>query len=231
MPRGRPREFDTERALDDALALFWRHGYEGTSLSALTEAVGVTPTSLYAAFGNKEELFKRVVDRYVQGPANYLHRAIAQPTAKGVAETALAGAIDMVMNPKHPDGCLLVHGALASHPDLAPVRAELGRRRAAAEAAVRRRFERAVADGELTSEGDAERLATFLMTVIWGMSVQAAGGASRADLERAAKTAMACWPERARGRRRKRSNSSHSTTLPSGGAANKPAGGRDASHR
>src|SRR3954468_14933943 len=122
MPRGRPREFDTERALDDALALLWRHGYEGTSLAALTEAVGVTPTSLYAAFGNKEELFRKVVDRYVKGPANYLHRAIARPTARGVAEAALAGAIEMVMNPKHPDGCLLVHGALAAHPDLAPVR-------------------------------------------------------------------------------------------------------------
>ena len=203
MPRGRPREFDAEQALDRALDLFWKHGYEGTSLSALTGAVGVTPTSLYAAFGNKEELFRRVVDRYVRGPANYLGRAIAEPTAKAVAEAALAGAIDMVMNPKHPDGCLLVHGALASHPELAAVRAELSGRRAAAEAAVRRRFVRAVADGELASEADAERLATFLMTVIWGLSVQAAGGASRTDLERAAKTAMACWPERTAVRRRK----------------------------
>src|SRR4051812_24330922 len=98
MPRGRPREFDTERALDAALALFWRHGYEGTSLSELTDAVGVTPTSLYAAFGNKEELFSKVVDRYIQGPADYLHRAIAEPTAQKVAEAALAGAINMVMN-------------------------------------------------------------------------------------------------------------------------------------
>ena len=86
MPRGRPREFDTDRALDAALALFWRHGYEGTSLSALTGAAGVTPTSLYAAFGNKEELFKKVVDRYVRGPANYLHLALAEPTARRVAE-------------------------------------------------------------------------------------------------------------------------------------------------
>src|SRR4051794_38802871 len=155
MPRGRPREFDTERALDAALDLFWKHGYEGTSLSALTEAVGVTPTSLYAAFGNKEELFKRVVDRYVAGPANYLHRAIEEPTARQVAETALSGAIDMVMDPKHPDGCLLVHGALAAPPALAPARAELSRRRAAAEAAVRRRFERAATEGELAGPAEA----------------------------------------------------------------------------
>src|ERR1700712_5902370 len=102
MPRGRPREFDTDQALDNALALFWRHGYEGTSLSALTEAVGVTPTSLYAAFGNKEELFKRVVDRYIQGPANYIHRAIVGPTARGVAETPRAGANQPDMNPNTP---------------------------------------------------------------------------------------------------------------------------------
>ncbi len=202
MPRGRPREFDTDRALDAALALFWRHGYEGTSLSALTDAVGVTPTSLYAAFGNKEELFKKVVDRYIHGPANYLHRAIAQPTARKVAESALAGAIDMVMNPNHPDGCLLVHGALAAHPELAPIRTELSRRRAAAEAAVRRRFERAAAEGDLPTDPDPHQLATFLMTVIWGMSVQAAGGATRADLERAAKLAMTCWPQ-TKSRRRK----------------------------
>ena len=205
MPRGRPREFDTERALDAALALFWRHGYEGTSLAALTGAAGVTPTSLYAAFGNKEELFKKVVERYVRGPANYLHRALAEPTARGVAERALAGAIDMVMDPRHPDGCLLVHGALAAHPDLGPVRDELSRKRAAAEAAVRRRFERAVEDGELASADEAARLASFLMTVIWGMSVQAAGGAGRADLENAARTALSAWadePAPTRGRRR-----------------------------
>src|SRR6476469_5823658 len=116
MSRGRPREFDTERALDSALALFWKHGYEGTSLAALTGAIGVTPTSLYAAFGNKEELFRQVIDRYIAGPANYLPRALGEATARGVAEAALAGAIEMVMHPKHPDGCLLVHWALAPPP-------------------------------------------------------------------------------------------------------------------
>jgi AcrR family transcriptional regulator len=193
MPRGRPREFDTEQALDAALALFWRRGYEGTSLSALTRAIGVTPTSLYAAFGNKEQLFKRVVERYLRGPANYLQRALAEPTARRVAEAAMAGAIDMVMDPKHPDGCLLVNGALACDPALAPVREELSRRRFAAEAAVRRRFSRAVGEGDLASEDEARRLASFLMTVIWGLSVQAARGASRAELECAADVALRSW--------------------------------------
>jgi AcrR family transcriptional regulator len=195
MPRGRPREFDTDAALDAALALFWRHGYEGTSLSALTEAMGVSVPSLYAAFGNKEELFRKALDRYIQRPASYLHAALAEPTARGVAEQALRGAISMVMQPHHPDGCLMVHGALACHPAVESVRQELARRRVAAEAAVRRRFERAVGEGDLPAKADPAQLARFLMTVIWGLSVQTAGGATRQQLDEVAAVAMGCWPE------------------------------------
>lgn len=194
MTRGRPREFDTEKALDVALDQFWRHGYEGTSLSTLTEAIGVNVPSLYAAFGNKEELFKKALDRYIQKPASYLHKALAAPTAREAAENALRGAIDMVAQPGHPDGCLLVHGALACHPALESVRAELSRRRAGAEAAVCRRLERAIADGDLVATANPAQLAGFLMTVIWGMSVQAAGGATRSQLEAAAEVAMQAWP-------------------------------------
>lgn len=194
MPRGRPREFDTEVALDAALALFWKHGYEGTSLSALAEAMGINMPSLYAAFGNKESLFKQVVDRYVQKPASYLGKALQEPTARTVAEKALQGAIDMVMQPNRPDGCLLVHGALAASPLAESIRKELGRRRAGAEAIVRQRFEQCRKAGDLPPDVDPEQLARFMMTVIWGMSVQAAGGATRAQLESIADMALQCWP-------------------------------------
>ena len=194
MARGRPREFDAEKALDAALLLFWRHGYEGTSLAALTEAMGINVPSLYAAFGNKEELFRMALARYIQKPASYLRQALEQPTARAVAEQALSGAIDMVMHPRHPDGCLLVHGALASNPAAAAIRKELNRRRAAAEAAVCRRFQRAIAEGDLAATVDPAKLARFLMTVIWGLSVQAAGGARRSELEEVAEVAMRCWP-------------------------------------
>lgn len=204
MPRGRPREFDTQKALDAALTLFWRHGYEGTSLAMLSEAMGVNAPSLYAAFGNKEALFSQVVDRYIDKPASYLHKAVGQPTARAVAEKAFSGAINMVTKPGSGDGCLLVHGALASGPAAESVRAALGHRRAGAEAVVRARFEQAKREGDLPPDADPAQLARFLMTVIWGMSVQAAGGASRAQLKSVAHTALQCWPGEERNKSQER---------------------------
>lgn len=194
MPRGRPREFDTEQALDAALGLFWRHGYEGTSLSTLAEAMGINMPSLYAAFGNKESLFRQVLDRYLQSPASYLARALGQPTAKRVTETLYRGAIDMVMNPDHPDGCLLVHGALASGPDSDAIQKELSRRRAGALALVQRRYAKAVAEGDLPPTVNPESLARYVVTLLWGLSVQAAGGASREQLEQVVRFAMEKFP-------------------------------------
>lgn len=195
MPKGRPREFDTEKALDAALLLFWRRGYEGTSLAALTDSMGINMPSLYGAFGNKEMLFRKALDRYIQKQASYLPKALKEATARGAAEKLLSGAIDMVMHKGHPDGCLLVQGALASGPIAESVRMELNRRRAAAESAVRRRFERAIAEADLLASVDAARLARYVLTVIWGLSVQAAGGATRAQLKEVAELAMQSWPE------------------------------------
>jgi AcrR family transcriptional regulator len=195
-PKGRPREFDMDKALDAALLLFWRHGYEGTSLAALTQAMGINVPSLYAAFGNKEELFKKVLDRYIQRPASYLPKSLQEPTARAVVEKLFRGAIDMVKSPVHPDGCLLVQGALASGPMGESVTLELSRRRAGAEAAVRRRFERSVSEGDLPSDADPAKLARYVITVLWGMSVQASGGATRAQLKEIAAMAVRTWPEK-----------------------------------
>ena len=195
MPRGRPREFDAEKALDAALLLFWRRGYEGTSLSELSQVMGINMPSLYAAFGGKEALFRKVLDRYVQRPASYLPNALKEPTARKAAEKLFRGAIEMVMHRSHPDGCLLVQGALASGPDSDAVRQELSERRGKAEAAIRRRFELAIKQGDLPRRVNAARLARYVATVIWGMSVQAAGGASRAELKAIAQVAMDAWPE------------------------------------
>ena len=195
MPKGRPREFDIEKALDIALLMFWKRGYEGTSLAALTESMGINVPSLYAAFGNKEELFKKVLDRYLEKPASYVPKALTASTARDAAENLLSGAIDMVTNRSHPDGCLLVQGALASGPMTENVSAELTRRRVMAEAAVRRRFERAIAEGDLPKSVDAAKLARYMITVIWGLSVQASGGATKAQLKEVAEVALESWPE------------------------------------
>src|SRR5437588_3573741 len=112
MPAGRPRTFDAEKALDRALKVFWRKGYEGTSLPDLTKAMGINRPSLYAAFGNKESLFRKALDRYAEGPAAYMREALNKPTARAVAERLLGGTIDLLTDRRNPRGCHMVHGAL-----------------------------------------------------------------------------------------------------------------------
>ena len=159
MPRGRPREFDIDQALDRALEVFWRKGYEGTTLPDLTRAMGINRPSLYAAFGNKEALFRRVIDRYVEGPAAFFSEALTEPRARAVAERLLRGTIDTVTAPNGPRGCLIVQGALACSEAAESVRRELAARRSAGEAAIRARFERAKADGDLPADSDPADLA------------------------------------------------------------------------
>jgi AcrR family transcriptional regulator len=194
MPVGRPRAFDIDKALDRALKVFWRKGYEGASLPDLTKAMGINRPSLYAAFGNKEELFRKALDRYAEGPAGYVEKALAEPTARAVAERLLAGTVDLLTDPRNPRGCLMVQGALACGTAAESVRRELIARRLAGEAAVRQRFERARADGDLPVAADPADLARYLVTVIRGMAVEAASGASRAELLRVAELALQAWP-------------------------------------
>lgn len=194
MPIGRPREFNVDKALDRALRVFWRKGYEGASLPDLTKAMGINRPSLYAAFGNKEALFKKTIDRYLEGPAGYVRAALEQPTARRVAEHALRGTIDLVTDSRNPRGCFIVQAALACGDTADCVRRELAKRRDALVTALRKRFERAVAEGDLTSDCDPADLARYVATVMHGMSVQAASGAQRGELEQVAKIALKAWP-------------------------------------
>jgi AcrR family transcriptional regulator len=194
MAIGRPRAFDIDTALDHALQVFWRKGYEGTSLSDLTKAMGINRPSLYAAFGNKANLFRKALDRYTEGPAAYTHKALDEPTARAVVERLLRGVVDLLADPRTPQGCLAVQGALACVDAADAIRQELISRRAAGEAALRQRLERAIADGDLPADADPADLARYVTTVSQGMAVQAAGGASREELRRVVEMALRAWP-------------------------------------
>ena len=191
--KGRPREFDADQALERAMALFWRQGYEGTSLSDLTRELHLTRPSLYAAFGNKEQLFLKALDLY-EARAGYRQAALSAPTALAYARALLEGAADLHGDKRNPPGCLGVQGALACAPHSQSVRDELARRRRVGERIIRERLEQAKAAGDLPAQSNPADLARYLSVVIYGITVQAAGGATRRDLRTVAELALSNWP-------------------------------------
>jgi AcrR family transcriptional regulator len=191
---GRPRAFDPDTALERAMHIFWAKGYEGASLSDLTRAMRINRPSLYAAFGNKEELFRKVLDRYVDGPLAYFGKALAAPKARDVIEQIFFGAARMAGDPRFPSGCLMVQGALAVGNAAGSVRKEAAGRRAGSQVALRRRLQRAKREGDLPKNADPAELARYVMTVLQGMAVQGADGASPDHLRRVAQMAQrAVW--------------------------------------
>jgi len=193
-PRGRPRLFDTEKALDQALKVFWQKGYEGTTLPDLTRAMRINRPSLYAAFGNKQSLFKKILHRYNTGPASYVHAALRQPTARLVAEKLLQGAIENLTDPSHPRGCLAVQAALACGDNADCMRQELIHQREQLVQALRTRFQQAKKEKDLPRNSNPSDLARYLATLLHGLSVQASSGASKTDLKKVASLALNAWP-------------------------------------
>jgi len=192
--KGRPREFDVDEALDRALEVFWRKGYEGASISDLTDAMGINRPSLYAAFGNKEDLFRKALDRYATGPAAYVYEALGEPTARAVVAHLFGGAADALTNPCYPHGCLGVQGALSCSDASQVIKEELCARRAQWELALQQRFERAKQEGDLSQHTNSSDLARYVATILQGMAVQAAGGATRQQLRKVADIALVTWP-------------------------------------
>jgi AcrR family transcriptional regulator len=191
--RGRPREFDPDVALQQAMHVFWKNGYEGTSLPALTAAMGISRPSLYATFGSKEELFRKAVNRYLDSLAQFFRSALDLPTSRLVVQCLLRSAIAKP-TAGTPRGCLLVQGALACSNESSCVRDELTKLRNANEAMIRRRFQRAITEGDLPRDADPAALAKYIATIMQGLAVQTTAGADRKALSAAVEIALDAWP-------------------------------------
>ncbi len=192
--KGRPREFCVDQALSQALAVFWSKGYDGASMADLTEAMGITKPSLYAAFGNKEALFHKALDLYEAEKLAYTREALVQPTALAVAEYFMRGAVNAQTSKCDPQGCMGVISATACGPEADSIKADIVRRRASSQAALIERFRQAKRDGDLPAHVDPEALTLYLYAILQGMAVQSGSGATRAELERVVETSLMMWP-------------------------------------
>lgn len=192
---GRPLSFDREAALAKALHLFWQHGYETTSVAALTEAMGITPPSLYAAFGDKKRLFLEVVDRYVNhGSVTAIGLIEDAPTARDAATLLLRGVAIAFTGIDTPAGCLLASAAISGSEAAADVRAHLSDVRMGIETALRTKASHDISAGRLPAGSDAAALAATTMAVVQGMSTLAKDGADRPKLQAIAETVIKIWP-------------------------------------
>ena len=191
---GRPLSFDRDAALHQAMLLFWRHGYEGTSLSDLTAAMRVTSPSIYAAFGDKRRLFLEAVDRYLTGPVTAKSIIADAATARDAAAGLLHASVAGFTGADTPPGCLLASATISCSAAAMDVQKALAARRQGIEADLRARILQALAIGELPAGTDAEALAGHVMAVIQGLSTLARDGASRQKLTRVADIAMKAWP-------------------------------------
>jgi AcrR family transcriptional regulator len=183
-----------DTALEKALEVFWRKGYDGTSLSDLTEAMGINKPSLYAAFGNKEQLFLKAIEKYESRPCAFFLPALEKPTAYEVAEHMLYGAAMTMADQAHPQGCVVVQGALSCSEAAAAVKEALINRRLEGQQKLLQRFERAKTEGDLPASVDAETLAQYLGTVLQGMAIQANNGATPEQLRRVAEMTLLAFP-------------------------------------
>ena len=196
--RGRPRSFDRQAALDCAMEVFWQKGFEGTSLSDLTKAMGINPPSLYSAFGDKEHLFLEAVERYQakRGPAT--SSFTDQPTARGAVELLLTWMAKELCSSCHPRGCMMVMTTTTTTGSSKQLQAALAERRAAPRERLKARIDQGAREGELPAGTDTGALADFYATVLTGMSLQAREGASRKSLLATVEAAMRAWPQGAK---------------------------------
>lgn len=203
--KGRPLSFDREAALNKAMLLFWEHGYEATSLNALTSALGVTPSSIYSAFGDKKTLFFEALELYMTGGGSLQMMLDQAPTARAAVQQMLLGAAAGFTGECTPKGCLLASAAVSCSADAGDVRQALGARRRGIEAQVRDRIAAGIRQGDVPADADADALAAMAMALIQGMSTLARDGAAREKLNRIVMVALQGWPLQATAHREEQS--------------------------
>jgi AcrR family transcriptional regulator len=191
---GRPLGFDRDAALHQAMLLFWRHGYEATSVNDLVSAMAITPPSLYTAFGDKKQLFLEAVQRYLSGPVTSETIIDDAPTAREAAAGLLHASAIGFTGHSTPSGCLLASSAISCSPAAADVQNALGKIRLGIEKRLRARIEQDNTRHTSNRVVDAAAMAGHVMAVIQGMSTLARDGAARTKLLSIAKTAMQAWP-------------------------------------
>lgn len=191
---GRPRSFREEDALDAAMRVFWQKGYEGTSLDDLTKAMKINRSSLYSTFGDKEALFRRVMEQYSAGPLSFLPQALNLKTARAVVEALLRMSVKFLADPSHPPGCLSIQGGLACGSGNEAVQRAMVDWRKAGLVLLQKRLQRARAEGDLKKGVDPRDLARLVMIVMNGLGVQAVNGATLAEMNRAVDLALQSLP-------------------------------------
>jgi AcrR family transcriptional regulator len=190
---GRPRRFEIDDAIEKATLLFWRKGYEGTSLNDLTKAIGITPPSFYFAFGSKEALFRKVIERQLPELNKLAEAAVRKRTPRAVAKHFLHAYADVLTDPRHAPGCLSLNSALPCTPG-DPVREWLSELRGQMRKQLRDRFAQAREGSGLPAGMEADSLARLVLMIAWGMAVEAQSGASRKDLRRTIALALPALP-------------------------------------
>jgi AcrR family transcriptional regulator len=196
-PRGRPRGFDRDKALGCALRLFWRRGFEPTSISDLTKAMRITPPALYTAYGDKKRLFLEAVGRYEQEAGSFAQKALTEePTAESAIQRLLHDAVKSFTKPGAPRGCLVVLGAINCTIESSDMYKALAERRRNAEAAVRTRIAAGKMAGEVPDDTDVDALAGMVVATLFGLALMAKDGAPAAQLHEIVSQAMRMWPRR-----------------------------------
>lgn len=187
---GRPRGFDEDAALEAAMRVFWAKSYEGATMADLTAAMGINRSSIYAAFGDKESLFRRVIERYRMGPMTYIRDALALPTLKEVVVALLRSSVEFLATPGNPKGCLSLQAAMACGTDAEAARDAMIEWRKQGEAAIKRRVQQAQRENDLDKSINADDFTKYISMLMSGLGVQAANGATKAELKRYAAIAL-----------------------------------------